>query len=124
MSVSYSLSERVNAQTLIWAVGGALWRLWAILRTVGRVIATSEPYVMGAFVITGYALLMFAGVSALVSMIPATFWLGLVVTGAFAYVTYPRCKARPARCPYCQSSDIDAGRGWAECRDCGKTWSF
>lgn len=43
-----------------------------------------------------------------------------------------RCKAkaavakagRPARCPYCKSRDVDAQRGWAECRDCGKSWSY
>lgn len=31
---------------------------------------------------------------------------------------------RPSRCPYCESTDVDAQGGWAECRDCGKTWSY
>lgn len=33
------------------------------------------------------------GALALLAMIPLTFWLGLVITGALAYVTYPRSKA-------------------------------
>lgn len=32
--------------------------------------------------------------------------------------------ARPTRCPYCKSTDVDSQRGWAECRDCGRTWSY
>lgn len=31
---------------------------------------------------------------------------------------------RPSQCPYCQSTDIDCQRGFAECRDCGRTWSY
>ena len=30
----------------------------------------------------------------------------------------------PAECPYCKSVDITAHAGHAECRDCGREWSF
>lgn len=102
---SYQLSERVNAQSLLWDSCGLILaivrktaaivgRFFAIVSHLLLFLAAIEPYVMGAFVIAGYGLLMFAGVSALVSMIPATFWLGLVITGALAYVGYPRTAVR------------------------------
>ena len=82
----------MNVQSILWAMGDALCRLWSMLRTVVIVLAAAEPYVLGAFVIAGYGLLMFAGVSALVAMIPPTFWLGLVIIAAFGYLTYPKTK--------------------------------
>ena len=31
---------------------------------------------------------------------------------------------KPTKCPYCESKNISAHLGYAECEDCGKSWSF
>jgi len=38
--------------------------------------------------------------------------------------TKAKRSAKPSRCPYCESKAVDAQAGWAECLDCGKTWSY
>lgn len=125
MISSYQLSERVNAQTLLWDACGLLVagirKTAAIVGRAFAILSHIEPYALGCAVGLVLGLALFAAVSA----IPVAFWLGLAITGAFAYVTFPRSKSgRPGRCPYCKSTDVDAARGWAECRDCGKSWSY
>ena len=125
MISSYQFSERVNAQTILWAIGGATVSAARLVSAVvGRtltVVSHIAPYALGGAVGLVLGLAMFAAISA----IPVAFWAGLLITGAFADATFPRSKSgRPGRCPYCKSTDVDAGRGWAECRDCGKSWSY
>jgi hypothetical protein len=49
-----------------------------------------EALLMGAIAVLTFGLGLFAVVAA----IPVTFWLGLLVVGAFGWATFPRAKVR------------------------------
>ena len=92
MLSSYQLSERVNAQTLLWDACGLLVAGTRILAAVvGRVAAVVSHFLPLLLLALGLTLGI-AVVAAAVAMVPPTFWLGIVITGAFAYVTFPRAK--------------------------------
>lgn len=40
------------------------------------------------------------------------------------FVHFVKFGRPPIACPYCEGTDIDAQNGFAECRDCGRTWSY
>ena len=93
MLSSYQLSERVNAQTLLWDACGLLVAGTRILAAVvGRVAAVVSHFLPLLLLALGLTLGI-AVVAAAVAMVPPTFWLGMAITGALAYVTYPRSKA-------------------------------
>lgn len=85
MSLSYSLSERVNAQVVLWSIGSTLYSAGCLVATLAAWLLAVLPYV-GLAVAVGAG---FAAVFALVALVPVTFWLGLVVMVTVAYVTYP-----------------------------------
>lgn len=96
MITSYQLSERVNAQTILWAIGGAAV---AAVRTLvlpvrWLVMLACALWAVRDVVLDAAKALGIAGglavVIALVAMIPVTFWLGLAITAAFGFVFYPR----------------------------------
>lgn len=92
MITSYQFSERVNVQTILWSIGGALI---AIIRSlaaiVGRAFAILSHFLPTLLLAMGLTAVCVAG-AAIIAMIPPTFWLGLAITGALAYVGYPRAK--------------------------------
>lgn len=136
MLVSYQFSREHNFQSLLWDAIGAVAAL--VRRFVGAYAAMrAMVFVLWFHALADLAMLC-AGILravgwslAIVAIVGAVFVLlanPMIVAcvagiALFAYVTYPR-SAKPARCPYCKGRDIDAQRGWAECRDCGKTWSY
>jgi hypothetical protein len=102
MIASYQLSERINAQVILWAIGGAAaaavrtlvepvrWlvvlacALWAVRWSVGYAAVVLAK----VLALTAVAV----GIAAAVACIPVTFWLGLAIIGVLAYVGYPRSK--------------------------------
>lgn len=93
MISSYQLSERVNAQTLLWDACGLLVAgVRSLAAVVGRCFAIVSHFLPLLLLALGLTLGI-AVVAAAVAMIPLTFWLGLVITGAFAYLTFPKAKA-------------------------------
>lgn len=93
MLSSYQFAERYNAQSLLWAIGGAIISTGRLLAAVvGRIFAALSHFLPLLLLALGLTLGI-AVVAAAVSMVPPTFWLGLAITGALAYVTYPRSKA-------------------------------
>ena len=92
MLSSYQLSERVNAQTLLWdSCGLIIAGIRKTVAVVGRVAAVVSHFLPLLLLALGLTLGI-AVVAAAVAMVPPTFWLGIVITGAFAYVTFPRAK--------------------------------
>ena len=92
MLSSYQFAERYNAQSLLWAIGGAIVSTGRLLSAVvGRVAAVVSHFLPLLLLALGLTLGI-AVVAAAVAMIPPTFWLGIVITGALAYVGYPRAK--------------------------------
>ena len=94
MISSYSFSERYNFQSLLWDSCGliiAIVRKTAAI--VGRCFAIVSHFLPLLLLALGLTLGI-AVVAAAVAMIPPTFWLGLVITGALAYVGYPRTAVR------------------------------
>ena len=92
MLSSYQFAERYNAQSLLWdACGLIIAGARSLAAVVGRVAAVVSHFLPLLLLALGLTLGI-AVVAAAVAMIPPTFWLGLVITGAFAYVTFPRAK--------------------------------
>lgn len=101
MITSYRLSEQINFQVVLWAVGSAAY--WSV---AGLVMAVRWLLVMvwaGLMALAPHAGLLakalaltavVVAVAAAVAAIPLTFWLGLAITGAFGWVTYPRKAVR------------------------------
>lgn len=99
MVTSYQLSERINFQVILWAMGSAVyWSVaglvmamrWALV-TLWDGLVTLAPYaglLAKALVLTG----LVVAVAAAVAAIPLTFWAGLAVIGVFGWVTYPRSR--------------------------------
>ena len=89
----YQLSERVSFQTILWdscgLIVGIIRKTTAIVGRMTAIVSHFLPLLLLALGLT----LGIAVVAAAVAMIPPTFWLGIVITGAFAYVTFPRAKA-------------------------------
>ena len=102
MIASYQLGERINAQVILWAIGGATvatvrtlvlpvrWlvmlacALWAVRRVVlGAAVVPAKGLALTALTV---------GIAAGVACIPVTFWLGLAITAVFGFVFYPRSK--------------------------------
>ena len=101
MLSSYQFAERYNAQSLLWAIGGAIVSTGRLLSAVvGRVAAVVSHFLPLLLLALGLTLGI-AVVAAAVAMIPLTFWLGLAITGALAYVGYPRPRKFGATCPRC-----------------------
>ena len=101
MLSSYQLSERVNAQTLLWdSCGLIIAGIRKTVAVVGRVAAVVSHFLPLLLLALGLTLGI-AVVAAAVAMIPLTFWLGLAITGALAYVGYPRPRKFGATCPRC-----------------------
>lgn len=82
MLSSYEFAERYNAQSI-------LHDAWLALCALVVFLAKLETYMLIAVLGAVFGLAMFAVVSA----IPVTFWLGLLIVGAYAYVTFPKSKA-------------------------------
>lgn len=92
MLSSYQLSERVNAQTILWDSCGLIVEI--IRKTnaiVGRIFAVVSHFLPTLLLALALTAVCVAG-AAIVAMVPVTFWLGLAITGALAYVGYPRVK--------------------------------
>ena len=95
---SYQLSERFDVHALLfWTVAVPVyWAAVAIDKTC-QALRTLLPHLLFALVILAKALGLLsivAAVVAAVACIPVTFWLGLGITGALAYVGYPRSAVR------------------------------
>ena len=92
MLSSYQFAERYNAQSLLWdACGLIIAGARSLAAVVGRVAAVVSHFLPLLLLALGLTLGI-AVVAAAVAMVPPTFWLGIVITGAFAYVTFPRAK--------------------------------
>lgn len=98
MIASYEFSERVNAQVILWAIGGAIVATvralvlpvrWLVLLACALWAARAVVWTVAKALGIAGAL---AATVALVAMIPPVFWLGLGITAALAYVSYPRSK--------------------------------
>ena len=87
MIASYEFSERVNAQVVLWAIGGAVvvGVRTLVLPVRWLVLLACALWAARAVVWTVAKALGLAGglavVVALVAMIPVTFWIGLGVVG-------------------------------------------
>lgn len=93
MSVSYQFSQQHNFQTVLWAIGGAIWSGCNAIGQAYRLLCSAMPALLFALSILTKALALTAvcvGVAFAVACIPVTFWLGLAITGLFAWATYPR----------------------------------
>jgi len=93
MLSSYQFAERYNAQSLLWDACGLI--IAGVRKTaaiVGRCFAIVSHFLPLLLLALGLTTACVV-VAAAVAMIPPTFWLGIVITGAFAYVTFPRAKA-------------------------------
>lgn len=87
---SYAISERVNAQVILWAMGGAIYSAAMAIRSI-------LPHLLFALVLLAKALGLTAivcGAIVVVAMIPLTFWLGMGIIAVLAYATYPRKAVR------------------------------
>lgn len=93
MISSYQLSERVNAQTLLWdscgLIVGLIRCLAAVVGRAYAVVSHLASFLPTLALALGLTLGL-AGIMAAVAMIPPTFWLGLLIVGAFGWATYPR----------------------------------
>lgn len=98
MVSSYQFSERHNVQSVLWAIGGAVY---TAVRTLAAVVSFIVALIAGLWaarmaVVTAAKALGIAGALAvtfaLVAAIPVTFWVGLGVVAVFGWVTYPRGK--------------------------------
>lgn len=87
---SYQLSQTVNAQSILWAIGGAIWTAVTLIRALLLSLLPLLSLLAKALVI-GAAL---AGVIAAVAAVPVTFWAGLAITVAFAFITFPSSKGK------------------------------
>ena len=87
---SYAISQNHNAQSVLWAIGGAIWTAATLIRALLLSLLPLLSLLAKALVI-GAAL---ASVIAAVAAIPVTFWLGLGITAAFGYLTFPRSKGK------------------------------
>ena len=86
---SYQASDRINAQALIFALAGAVHgAAVAILASFPTLLA-----ILAGIVKVLIPLAVGCGLVAVLAMIPLTFWLGLAITGALAFVGYPRTRA-------------------------------
>lgn len=102
MSVSsYQLSERVNAQTILfWTVAIPIYRGALAIETAWRFIRAAGPSMLFALAIIAKALGLVAIVAG-AAFVAFLFWLplcqlaaGLAIIAAVGYVTYPRAKVR------------------------------
>lgn len=82
MISSYRFSQENNLQSILHGA-------WLALVAVVVFLAKLETYMLIAVVGGAMGLVLFAVISA----IPATFWLGLLIVAIFAVATYPRSKA-------------------------------
>lgn len=86
---SYQASDRINTQAFLFVLAGAvhgvavatLASLPTLLAILADIVKVLVPLAVGC------------GLVAVLAMIPVTFWLGLAITGALAYLGYPRTRA-------------------------------
>lgn len=93
MLSSYQFSERYNAQSLLWDGCGLI--VATVRKTtaiVGRIAAVVSHFLPILLLAVGLTAVCVIG-AAIIAMVPVTFWCGLAITGALAYVGYPRVKA-------------------------------
>ena len=90
MISSYRLSERYNAQTLLWdgcgLIVAGIRKTSAIVGRLAAVLSHILPLLLAALALTA----LLAAVVVAVACIPVTFWAGLLIIGAFGWATYPR----------------------------------
>lgn len=89
---SYELSQRVNAQVLIWNSCGLIVEI--IRKTtaiVGRIFAVVSHFLPTLLLALGLTAVCVAGAAA-IALVPPTFWAGLCIVAAFGWATYPRAK--------------------------------
>ena len=79
MSMSYSLSESVNLQTVLWAIGGALARLPGMVHSLVALVMWTLPGVLVAAKVAGCMVVIGCAVAVVVT------W-PLLVVGAFVLV--------------------------------------
>lgn len=85
---SYSIAQQHNAQTVLWAIGGAIWTAANLIRALLTTLLPLLSLLAKALII-GAGL---AGIIAVVTSIPVQFWLGLAIIAAFAFITFPKSK--------------------------------
>jgi hypothetical protein len=88
MSVSYAIRNEVNLQTVLWAIGGALYQVPGIVRSMWALLVWCLP---GVLVLAKVAVLGGLLMAALAVTIMFTGWV--VCAGALvllAYVSMPR----------------------------------
>lgn len=92
MSTSYRLSQEHNFQSLLWdscgLIVGIIRKTSAIVGRVAAIVSHILPLLLLALGLT----LGIVIVAAAVASIPPTFWLGLLIVGAFGWATFPRSK--------------------------------
>lgn len=86
MISSYRFSQENNLQSILHGA-------WLALVALIVFLAKLETYMLIA--VLGAVLGL--GLFAVISAIPVTFWLGLVIVAIFAVATYPRSKGKVAK---------------------------
>lgn len=101
MSASFSFSQRFDVHELLfWTVAYPVYRLAVAIDATCGALHAMLPALLVALVSVIKALGLVAAVAAccaVVALVPVTFWLGLAITGALAYVGYPRSKGKVAK---------------------------
>lgn len=91
---SYTLSERVTAQSILfYGLALPVYRTALAVDKSCQAIRTALPHLLFALIILAKALglvAIIAGTMTAVALIPATFWLGLMIISVFAWLTFPR----------------------------------
>ena len=97
MSVSYQFSQQHNFQTVLWAIGGAIYQAAVTTGNAYRAVRSWLPGLLYALAILAKDLgltLALVAVVAVVAMLPVQLWVGLAIVGAYGWVTYPRKAVR------------------------------
>lgn len=92
---SYAISERHNAQTVLWAIAGAVWSVGCGLRNMIAMLLLVAQMVAPHLMTLGKGLLLaavLAGLVAVVAMLPLQLWVGAAIIFAYAVVFKPRAK--------------------------------
>lgn len=94
MISSYQFSQRFTAQSILLDTCGLIV---AGIRKTSAIVGRTFAIVSHILPLLLLALGLTLGIviaAAAVACIPPTFWLGLAITGALAYVSYPRSKGK------------------------------
>lgn len=96
MSVSYRLSQEHNFQTVLWAIGGAVYHAGCAGGQAYRLLYAAMPPLLAALALLAKVLGLVACVVGC-AFLALAFWVvlvkllgGLLIVAAFGWATYPR----------------------------------